>query len=112
MLEGLRLAGASEFAPIDAPADERKRALLSRQARGLLPDLNPEASTFWMGRRPSLPNSLPVLGPIDGQDGLYGAFGHSHYGLMMAPKSGEIIADLLVGERMNIDMSPYASNRF
>ncbi len=65
-----------------------------------------------MGHRPSLPDSLPVLGPIAGQDGLFGAFGHSHYGLMMAPKSGEIIADLLVGKRMNIDLSSYASDRF
>lgn len=112
MLEGLRLAGSSEFARIDAPADDRKQKRLIRQARSLCPDLNTDASTFWMGHRPSLPNSLPVLGPIADQEGLLGAFGHSHYGLMMAPKSGEVIADLIAGQHLNIDLSPYASDRF
>ena len=112
MMEGLRLAGSSEFAAIDAPADVRKQNLLVKQAQGMCPDLNIAASTFWMGHRPSLPNSLPVLGPIAGQEGLFGAFGHSHYGLMMAPKSGEVIADLVSGQRINIDLSPYASDRF
>ncbi|MCP4317814.1 MAG: FAD-dependent oxidoreductase [Hyphomicrobiales bacterium] len=112
MLEGLRLAGTSEFAHIDAPADKRQQKKLIRQAQKLCPDLNTDQSTFWMGHRPSLPNSLPVLGPITGQEGLFGAFGHSHYGLMMAPKSGELIADLLSGRRTNIDLAPYASNRF
>lgn len=112
MLEGLRLAGSSEFAQADALADPRKKDLLIRQASALCPDLNTNAATFWMGRRPSFPDSLPVLGQIAGQKGLFGAFGHSHYGLMMAPKSGELIADLLTDKRSNIDLSPYAIDRF
>ena len=65
-----------------------------------------------MGRRPSFPDSLPVLGAISGFDGLYGCFGHSHYGLMMAPKSGEVIADEIMGSRDNIDLRSYSADRF
>lgn len=65
-----------------------------------------------MGRRPSLPDSLPVLGALPGLPGLFGAFGHSHYGLMMAPQSGEILAGLLTGQRPNTDLAPYRADRF
>ncbi|CUH60625.1 NAD(P)/FAD-dependent oxidoreductase [Thalassobacter stenotrophicus] len=112
MVDGIRVAGSSEFAAVDAPADPSKERLLARQARAMLPDLNPDAMTTWMGRRPSFPDSLPALGPIAGQRGLFAAFGHSHYGLMMAPKTGELIADLAAGVAPNADLSPFAPLRF
>lgn len=112
MENGLRVAGSSEFAAIDAPADPRKKALLVRQARAMFPDLVSDDVQFWMGQRPSFPDSLPALGPINGKEGLYAAFGHSHYGLMMAPKSGEVVADLIAGTPPNSDLSPYDPLRF
>ena len=112
MLEGLRVAGSSELSHPDAPPDPRKQALLTKQARALCPDLDTTDASFWMGRRPSFPDSLPVLGPIDGQDGLFGAFGHSHYGLMMAPKTGEILADLVLRKPLNINLTPFSGSRF
>ena len=112
MLGGIRVAGSSEFAAIDAPADPRKEQLLARQAHAMLPGLNPDAMTTWMGRRPSFPDSLPALGPIKNQPGLYAAFGHSHYGLMMAPKTGELIADLVAGVAPNADLTPFEPLRF
>jgi D-amino-acid dehydrogenase len=112
MLDGIRVAGSSEFAAIDAPADPRKEKLLAKQAHAMLPDLNTSAMTTWMGRRPSFPDSLPALGPIKNQPGLYAAFGHSHYGLMMAPKTGELIADLVAGVTPNTDLTPFDPLRF
>ena len=112
MLDGLRLAGSSEFGAVDAPPDPRKQKLLTNQARAMLPDLNPQDVSFWMGRRPSFPDSLPALGPVAGHDGLYAAFGHSHYGLMMAPKTGELIADLMAGVPPNTDLSAFDPGRF
>ena len=112
MLGGLRVAGASEFGAIDAPADPRKEALLAKQARAMVPDLNTADMSTWMGRRPSFPDSLPALGPISHQPGLYAAFGHSHYGLMMAPKTGELIADLVAGVAPNTDLRPFEPLRF
>ena len=66
-----------------------------------------------MGRRPSLPDSLPALGPLQGvPPGLITAFGHSHYGLMMAPATGEIIADMVTNQPSDLDVKPYDPHRF
>ncbi|PJE26858.1 D-amino-acid dehydrogenase [Pseudooceanicola antarcticus] len=112
METGVRIAGTAEFAAIDARPDPKREALFKAQARALCPDIGLGDMRLWMGRRPSLPDSLPALGPVRGQPGLYAAFGHSHYGLMMAPKTGEIIADLLSGRDPGLDLAPYDPLRF
>ncbi|MEO9826360.1 MAG: FAD-binding oxidoreductase [Paracoccaceae bacterium] len=112
MLGGVRVAGSSEFGAINAPADPRKEKLLAKQAHAMLPGINKNAMSTWMGRRPSFPDSLPALGPIARQPGLYAAFGHSHYGLMMAPKTGELIADIVAGVVPNTDLTPFEPLRF
>ncbi len=65
-----------------------------------------------MGPRPSLPDSLPCIGEVPGRPGLLAAFGHSHYGLGMAPMTGRIVADLAVGGSPNLDLAPYGIGRF
>lgn len=109
---GMRLAGAAEFAGIDTEPDQSRQQLLTRQAKRMFPELSTEQPSFWMGRRPSFPDSLPVLGEISGQTGLFAAFGHSHFGLMMAPKTGEVLADLLTGQLMAEDIKAFSADRF
>ena len=65
-----------------------------------------------MGSRPSFPDSLPCLGIIPGQEGLFCAFGHSHYGFGMAPNTGRVVAEVVAGAPPNIDMDPYRVDRF
>ncbi|MCG7521405.1 FAD-binding oxidoreductase [Ruegeria sp. Ofav3-42] len=112
MQGGLRVAGTAEFADIDASIDPHKEKVLTDQAKSMIPDLDTDQARFWMGRRPSFPDSLPAIGSIDGKDGLYAAFGHSHYGLMMAPKTGELIADLVSGRSPNVNLDPFLLARF
>ncbi len=112
MQGGLRVAGTAEFGSVDAPADPRKEQILTDQAKSLVPDLNTGEAQFWMGRRPSFPDSLPAIGQLNGKEGLYTAFGHSHYGLMMAPKTGELVADLVSGRSPNINLDPFSLARF
>lgn len=112
MQGGLRVAGTAEFADIDAPVDPRKETILTKQAKSMIPNLETNEARFWMGRRPSFPDSLPAIGSVDGNDGLYTAFGHSHYGLMMAPKTGELIADLVSGRSPNVNLDPFLLARF
>ncbi|WP_306152789.1 FAD-binding oxidoreductase [Roseovarius sp. MMSF_3281] len=109
---GVRLAGQAEFAQADAPPDPRRQEILARQAREVFPDIVTKNARFWMGRRPSFPDSLPVLGPSERHEGLHFCFGHSHYGLMMAPKSGEVLADHLTGVRPNVALEAYRATRF
>ena len=112
MEDGLRVAGTAEFAGLDAPINEKRLQGLVTLARGLSPDLNTDPHTTWSGQRPSLPDSLPCIGEIDGLPDLISAFGHSHYGLMMAPKTGRLVADIATGTAANVDLSPYRATRF
>lgn len=109
---GLRVAGQAEFAGVDAAPDPRKEARMRAQALAAFPGLQTGRARFWMGRRPSFPDSLPMIGEFSGQPGLHAAFGHSHYGLMMAPRTGELLADMLTGRTPNIDCTPYSTARF
>ncbi|MEX0277765.1 MAG: NAD(P)/FAD-dependent oxidoreductase [Ruegeria sp.] len=112
MQGGLRVAGMAEFAGIEAPPDPRKQTILQEQAKAMVPDLDVSEARFWMGRRPSFPDSLPAIGEVKGKPGLFCAFGHSHYGLMMAPKTGELVADLVSGRRHNVDLGKLSLARF
>ena len=109
---GLRAAGTAEFGGLDALPDPRRAETIAGLARQMVPGLASAAVTTWSGVRPSFPDSLPVIGEMPGHPGLYGAFGHSHYGFMMAPRTGRIMADLLRGAGPNIDLSPYRADRF
>ena len=112
MAAGIRCAGTAEFAGLDAPPDYRRAKAFIRLAKNLLPKINTEDTVEWMGSRPSFPDSLPCLGEIPGQDGLFCAFGHSHYGFGMAPNTGRVIASVITGEPLNIDLTPYSITRF
>lgn len=112
MQGGVRVAGFADFAPVNAPPDTRRRAQLERLGPEIFPDLAVREPRFWMGRRPSFPDSIPALGEHPALPGLIWNFGHSHHGLMMAPKSGEIAAGLAAGIAPNADISTLAPDRF
>lgn len=112
MEDGLRVAGTAEFSGLDTADNQKRLDGLARLARRLLPDLNESEFSTWSGQRPSLPDSLPCIGEIPGKPGLFAAFGHGHYGLMMAPKTGQIVSDIVAGGHPNIDLSPYRIDRF
>ncbi|WP_027246020.1 NAD(P)/FAD-dependent oxidoreductase [Leisingera daeponensis] len=112
MEEGLRVAGTAEFAGLDQPLNRKRLDGLVRLARALLPDLRAEDMDTWSGQRPSLPDSLPCIGEVEGFPDLIAAFGHSHYGLMMAPKTGRLVADIVSGTPVNEDLSPFRARRY
>lgn len=109
---GLRCAGTAEFAELDAPPDYRRAEVFRRMAKRLLPKLNTEDTDVWMGQRPSFPDSLPALGAVPGLRNLTAAFGHGHLGMTAAPMTGRIAAALVAGEPPNLDLTPYALERF
>src|SRR5207247_9896870 len=116
MALGLRLAGTVEFAGLAAPPDWRRARILLAQGRRMLPGLAldhaEERISMWMGHRPSLPDSLPVLGRSHASPDVIYAFGHGHVGMTAAPMTGKIVADLVAGRPASIDIAPFAPGRF
>ena len=109
---GLRIAGTVELASVDAPPDDRRADALLTKARRLFPTLRTKRYTRWMGHRPSLPDSLPVIGRSQGAPNAFFAFGHGHTGLTAAAPTGEIVADLVDGRAPFMDIAPFAADRF
>lgn len=109
---GIRSAGTAEFAGLDAPPDYRRARIFKRLTKRMLPGINTDDVEEWMGVRPSFPDSLPCIGELPGLPGLFAAFGHSHYGLMMAPATGRVVADLVTATPPNVDLAPYRADRF
>ncbi len=108
----LRLAGTDEFAGIEAPPNYARADRLLQAARRMFPDLNAEGATRWMGCRPSMPDSLPVISRSPRYPSVFFAFGHGHFGLSGAPMTGRLIADMLAGRSTPIDAVPYRVDRF
>ena len=107
----LRVAGTVELGGLTAPPSPHRIARLLEGARAIFPDLG-EPDRSWMGFRPSLPDSLPVIGPSrDGAEVIH-AFGHGHIGLTLAPITARIVADLVAGRAPEMDITPYLPTRF
>jgi D-amino-acid dehydrogenase len=112
METGLRIAGTVEIAGVDAePNFERARALLEH-GRNLYPGLKTDGAIEWSGCRPSLPDSLPVIGRSPRHDNVYYAFGHGHLGLTEGGFTGKLIAEQIAGKPTSIDLTPYRADRF
>jgi D-amino-acid dehydrogenase len=116
MEHGLRLAGTVEFAGLQAVPDWRRADRLQVLGRRLFPGLQeryPEARlSRWMGFRPSMPDSLPVIGPARRSGDVIYAFGHGHIGLASAARTGRLVAELIGGRPPHLDIAPFSAQRF
>jgi glycine/D-amino acid oxidase-like deaminating enzyme len=113
---GLRISGTVELAGLEAPPNWDRAHALFKHARNLLPGLGSHNSdsrySTWMGFRPSMPDSLPVIGPSRRARNVIYAFGHGHVGMTGAPKTAEVVSQLISGEKPSIDITPFSADRF
>jgi D-amino-acid dehydrogenase len=109
---GLRVGGAVELAGLDRPPNFARSKAMLEKARLFLPGLKTEGGREWMGFRPSLPDSLPVIGRARSAANVCYAFGHGHLGLTQAAATGRLIRDLVSGEAPAIDLQPFWPQRF
>lgn len=112
MEHGVRIAGTVEIARADAPIDERRPRAMLKMAKRMYPKLNDDGAEFWMGCRPSTPDSLPVIDRSRAATNVIYAFGHGHTGLTGAPMTAEIVAAFAADIQPQIDPSPYSLKRF
>jgi D-amino-acid dehydrogenase len=108
----LRLAGIVEFGGLDAPPSRAPFRLLERNIRAAIPGISWKRQVEWMGHRPSISDSIPIIGEAPGLRGAYLGFGHDHVGLTAGPATGHILAQLISGQAPNIDLAPYSATRF
>ena len=109
---GLRVGGSVEMAGLDTPPDYRRARVLVKRAKEALPGLRVESVSEWMGHRPALPDTVPVIGPSATTAGVYYATGHGHLGLTYSATTARLIGDLLAGAEPPLDMRPYRIDRF
>jgi D-amino-acid dehydrogenase len=110
---GLRIGGSVEFAGTELPPNHARTRAMHGKARDLLkgvPDYDQGAE--WMGFRPSLPDSLPVIGRASRSPRIIHAFGHGHYGMTQSVATGRLVADLIADRAPRIDLSPFRVDRF
>ncbi len=113
MEAGLRVAGTVEFGGLKRAPDPRRAAYLLEDVKRVFPAARTDgAEPFWMGHRPCLPDSLPVLGPVARWPGLWCAFGHGHLGLTSSAPTGSVLSLAILGPAPNIDLAPFAPERF
>ncbi|KZK77330.1 D-amino acid dehydrogenase small subunit [Pseudovibrio sp. W64] len=109
---GLRVGGAVEFGGLEMEANWKRADAMAEKASRLLPGLNRENGIRWMGHRPSMPDTLPVIGHSKQSDRVTYAFGHGHHGLTQAAITAELVSDLICGETPKIDCTLYSAQRF
>ena len=112
MATGLRMAGTVEFAGLAPPPDQARADALLERGRALFPHLDTSDVTSWMGHRPCLPDSLPVIGRARRFDNAWMAFGHGHMGMCMGATTGREVAHLVAGRSPQVDLAPFAPDRF
>ena len=108
----LRLAGIVEFGGLDAPASRAPFKLLEKNIRDAIPGISWKHTVEWMGHRPSVADSIPLIGEAPSLKGAWFGFGHDHVGLTGGPKTGRLLSQLISGRQPNIDLAPYSPARF
>ncbi|WP_112940986.1 MULTISPECIES: NAD(P)/FAD-dependent oxidoreductase [unclassified Rhizobium] len=109
---GIRVGGNVELAGLDAAPDFRRARVLVRHAQRAVPGLEVKDATEWMGHRPSLPDTIPIISPSSKMQGVYYATGHGHLGLTYSAATAQLIADMVTGAKPAIDMTPFRINRY
>ncbi len=112
MEDGLRVAGMLEIANLDSPPNYERTDMFLRLAKSMIPAFPSTVDRRWMGNRPGMPDSLPVICRAPRHENIYFAFGHGTLGLTFGAVTGQLIADLAANRKPPIDLWPYRATRF
>ncbi|MGO1117327.1 NAD(P)/FAD-dependent oxidoreductase [Rhodovibrionaceae bacterium A322] len=110
--QGFRLAGTVELGGLNAAPNWKRAEQLVARAKLFLPDLDDSKRERWMGYRPSMPDSLPVISVSPEMKNAWMGYGHGHVGLTLGARTGALISDLVAGRDSGLDMSAYSASRF
>ncbi len=109
---GIRIGGAVELGGLELPPNYARADAMLKKAASFMPGLKTDGGKQWMGFRPSLPDSLPVIGRSTASPDIVYAFGHGHLGLTQSAATARLVADLICDKAPAIDITPFAADRF
>lgn len=109
---GIRVGGAVELGGLELNANFKRSEAMLKKASRFVPKLKTEDGRQWMGFRPSMPDSLPVIGYSAATPSVIYAFGHGHLGLTQSAATGKLVSELVAGIETSISVDPLRPNRF
>jgi len=112
MSMGLRVTSGSHLVHHETPETPQQINKIIPRVREAFPVGDILLDKPWMGRRPSTPDSLPIIGPAPRHHNLWLAFAHAHMGFTMGPITGKIIAGYVKGNPQPIPVESYLPNRY
>ena len=109
---GIRVGGSVEMAGLEKAPNYRRAKILVEHAKYALPGLQTGQASEWMGHRPALPDTIPVISASEKYSGLFYATGHGHLGLTFAATTARLLADMMTGLKPPVAMQPFDIGRF
>ena len=110
---GIRAAGTVEFGGLSDVKSKARLEHIEKCVKRMLPDLkNMKRTSDWVGHRPTLPDSLPVIGRTREMPDVILAFGHQHLGMTLGGITGKLVSEIATNKPMTMDISAYSPDRF
>jgi D-amino-acid dehydrogenase len=109
---GVRVGGAVELGGLKLAPNYKRSEVLLRKAAQFLPKLKTESGQQWMGFRPSMPDSLPVISSTRNAPNVIYAFGHGHLGLTQSAGTAELVTSLVNGTEAATSLDAFSVDRF
>jgi D-amino-acid dehydrogenase len=111
MMDGIRAAGTVDLGGLGAAPNLKRIEVIEKVTRQLVQGLGPSGDT-WLGHRPSMPDSLPVIGQSPHNKRIIYAFGHGHLGLTLAGITGRLVAEIAGGHSLSKNINALRPQRF
>ncbi len=111
MEHGIRVTSGVELTARDAPSSFAQLDAVVPVARSVV-EFGEAVGEPWRGARPTLPDSLPVIGPAPRHSGLWLAFGNQHIGFTTGPATGAAIAAMITGTPPPFDVTAFSPGRY
>ncbi len=111
MEQGIRVTSGVELTARDAPSNYAQLEAVVPMARSVI-EFGEPVGERWRGARPTLPDSLPMIGQAPRHRGLWLAFGNQHIGFTTGPGTGAAIAAMISGEAPPFDTKAFSPSRY
>ena len=111
MEQGIRVTSGVELTARDAPSNYAQLEEVVPLARSVV-EFGEPVGDVWRGARPTLPDSLPIIGPAPRHQGLWLAFGNQHIGFTTGPATGAAVAAMIADVAPSFDISAFSPKRY